>query len=183
MRPGVFIHPKAEVHDDCFIGEGTRIWQFASIIRGARLGKDCNVAAGACFDGSVAGDRCILSHNLAAGPGFLLGDDVFIGPNVTLCNDAWPRTYKMNFDPTQFDGTRWAIVIEDGASIGSGSVILPGVRIGANAMIAANSVVSRSVPPGCLYKNGRYLPMDKAPTRMRFAPSAEEVAARFEAVV
>src|SRR5262249_33649100 len=85
---GVLIHTMAVVHDDCEIGEGTKIWQFASVLRGAVLGRDCIVASGACFDGSVAGDRTILCHNLAAGPGFRLGDDVFIAPNVTLANDA-----------------------------------------------------------------------------------------------
>jgi UDP-2-acetamido-3-amino-2,3-dideoxy-glucuronate N-acetyltransferase len=148
-----FIHPKAHV-DNATIGPRTRVWQFASVIRGAVLGADCTVASGACFDGSRAGDRTILCHNLAAGPGFWLGDDVFIGPNVTLCNDAWPRTYKDGFDPSRFDGAQWAIIIEDGASIGAGSTILPGVRIGAGAMVAAGSVVTVSVPPGRMFRDG-----------------------------
>mgnify|MGYP000087069306 CR=1 FL=1 len=66
-----FIHPKAEVHRDVTIGARTKIWQFASLLRGAVLGDDCTMASGACFDGSRAGNRVILCHNLAAGPGFL----------------------------------------------------------------------------------------------------------------
>lgn len=173
-----FIHPKAEVHKTCRIGARTKIWQFASVIRGAVLGDDCTVASGACFDGSVAGNRVVLSHNLAAGPGFLIGDDVFIGPNCTLGNDAWPRARKQGFDPKRFDGTQWAIIIESGAAIGSNSVILPGVRLGQNSMVAAGSVVSKSVPANTLHmQDGTLKPFKREPVRMRFVSDAHEVAA------
>ena len=171
-RDGVFIHPMAVVHDDCEIGDGTRIWQFASVIRGARLGRDCVVASGACFDGSVAGDRTILCHNLAAGPGFLLGSDVFIGPNVTLCNDGWPRATKDGFDPKRFDGKSWAIIIDDGASVGAGAVVLAGVHIGKGAMIPAGAVCAKDVPDGhILLSNGTVFPIgdESQKKRMRFA--------------
>lgn len=176
-REGVFIHPLAVVHDVCEIGAGTKIWQFASLLRGAKLGRDCIMASGACFDGSVAGDRTILCHNLAAGPGFLLGNDVFIAPNVTFANDAWPRAHKIGFDPKQFDGTRWAIVIEDGATVGAGAVVLPGVRIDKNAMIGAGAVVSKDVPADhMILSNGVCFPIGeeevKRARRMRFAADA-----------
>jgi UDP-2-acetamido-3-amino-2,3-dideoxy-glucuronate N-acetyltransferase len=166
------IHPLAVVHDDCTIGKGTRIWQFASVLRGAVLGEDCNVASGACFDGSVAGDRCILAHNVAIGPGFKLGNDVFIGPNAVLCNDAWPRAHKDGFDASQFDGKRWAVIIDDGASVGAGAVILPGVHIGAGAMVGAGVVCGHDVPPGMLMlSNNMCAPVgtEHQKVRMRFA--------------
>lgn len=141
-----FVHRLACVDGVGRIGARTKVWQFASVIRGAVLGDDCVVASGACFDGSVAGDRVILCHNLAAGPGFKLGDDVFVGPNVTLCNDAWPRAHKRGFEPRAYNGKDWAIVIEDGATIGAGAVVLPGVRIGRGAMVGAGVVCARDVP-------------------------------------
>ena len=177
-RPGVFIHPFAVVDDSCEIGEGTRIWQFASVLRGAKLGRNCNVASGACFDGSVAGDNVIICHNLAAGSGFLLGNDVFIAPNVTLCNDAWPRAHKRSFDVSAFDGERWAIIIEDGATVGAGATVLPGVRIGAGAMVPAGAVVSRDVPAHhIILPDGKtHFPIgeetEKLAKRMRFAGEA-----------
>ncbi|NBW13313.1 MAG: N-acetyltransferase [Caulobacteraceae bacterium] len=167
-----FIHPLAHVQG-ATVGARTRIWQFASVIRGAVLGADCTVASGACFDGSRAGDRTILSHNLAAGPGFWLGDDVFIGPNCTLCNDAWPRSVKDGFDPSRFDGKHWAIVIEHGVTVGAGSTILPGIVLGEGCMIAAGSVVAKDVPEGALWKDNRISMIpDEArmlARRMRFA--------------
>lgn len=141
-----FVHRMAVTDGVKSIGARSKVWQFASVIRGAVLGEDCVVASGACFDGSVAGDRVIICHNLAAGPGFLLANDVFIGPNVTLCNDAWPRAHKRGFDPAKFDGKSWAIIIEDGATIGAGAVVLPGVKIGRGAMVGAGVVCGKDVP-------------------------------------
>lgn len=172
-----YIHPLAVVHDDCEIGDGTRIWQFASVLRGAKLGRDCTVASGACFDGSVAGDRTILSHNLAAGPGFLLGSDVFIGPNCTLGNDAWPRAHKSGFDRALFDGSQWAIIIEDGASVGANCMILPGVRLGKNCMVAAGSVVTQDVPADHIWLKGDAIRrIMSEPERMRFVRELRAVA-------
>lgn len=169
IHSAAFVHPKAHV-EGARIGARSRIWQFASVIRGAVVGEDCNIATGACLDGSRIGDRCILGHNVAMGPGFWVGDDVFIGPQVTLCNDAWPRAVKDGFDASHFNAVTHAIVIEDHASIGANSVILPGVRIGFNAMIAAGSVVTKDVPAGWLWKDRALVEkIARERTRMRFA--------------
>jgi len=171
------IHPKAEVHKTCKIGARTKIWQFASVIRGAVLGDDCTVASGACLDGSVVGHRSIIGHNVAMGPGFAIGNDCFIGPNSVLGNDNWPTTDKTGFDVSRFDGKQWAIIIEDGASIGACSVILPGVRLGRNCMIAAGSVVDKSVPENHVWKDGKTVRVDRKPPRMRFAKERLEAVA------
>jgi UDP-2-acetamido-3-amino-2,3-dideoxy-glucuronate N-acetyltransferase len=169
IHPEALIHPKAHV-ERATVGARTRVWQFASVIRGAVVGEDCNVATGACLDGSQIGDRCILGHNVAMGPGFLVFDDVFIGPNVTLCNDAWPRTAKEGFDVERFSPVNYAIIIESRASIGANCAILPGVRIGFNAMVAAGSVVTRDVPAGHLWKDRQLIgEIGRERTRMRFA--------------
>jgi acetyltransferase-like isoleucine patch superfamily enzyme len=150
-----FIHPKAHV-EGSHIGPGTRIWQFASVIRGTRLGSDCNVASGATLDGPWIGDRCIISQNVAMGPGFFISDDVFIGPNVTICNDRWPHTDKTGFDDKLLRDSEFvAVFIKAGASIGANAVVLPGVVIGRKAMIAAGAVVTKNVPDNhLLHRNG-----------------------------
>lgn len=169
IHPAAFLHPKAHV-ENATIGKGSRIWQFASVIRGAILGDDCNVATGACIDGSQIGDRCIIGHNVAMGPGFRLFDDVFVGPQVTFCNDAWPRAEKGDFDVSRFNPVTYAVIVESGASIGANSVILPGVRIGFKAMIAAGSVVTKDVPAGWLWKDrGLVSRVFAERPRMRFA--------------
>jgi len=163
------IHPQAYVAGGVAIGEGTIIRQFASVTGGTVLGRDCSVSPFAMLHGPVIGDRCRISGGVMMGPGFLIEDDVFIGPNVTLANDAWPRTDKTGYRPEEFDGTRWAVIVEDGASIGANAVVLPGVRIGAKAMIAAGERVTRDVPPGALWVNGRACTRARPFERMKFA--------------
>lgn len=171
-----FIHPKAHV-ENATLGPRTKVWQFATVIRGARLGADCQVAAGACLDGPRFGDRCIISPGVDIGPGFVIGNDVFIGPNVVLCNDAWPRANKAGFDVSAFDDDHLAVRIGDGASIGANATIMAGVSIGEGAMIAAGSVVTKNVPAHTLWKDGMMSRItDDAhmmARRMRFAGGPE----------
>lgn len=171
--PDVFVHPKAHV-GNARIGWGTKIWQFASVIRNANIGKHCKVASCAIVDGSRLGDRVIVSHGAFIDPGMRIGNDVFIGPHVALCNDFWPRVDKSDwFDMDDLiDGKIVVTWVGDGASIGANAVVLPGLTIGAGAMIAAGAVVTQDVKDGHLYKrDGSIVPIDpaKTPNRMRRA--------------
>lgn len=134
------IHAKAEVGTP-HVGEGTRIWQFVVVLAGARIGRDCNICAN-CFieNDVVVGDRVTVKSGVQLWDGLRVGDDVFIGPNATFTNDRFPRS---RMRPEKFLETR----IENGASIGAGAVILPGITIGTGAMVGAGAVVTRSVPP------------------------------------
>lgn len=172
IDPTAVIHPKAHVEGST-IGARTKVWQFASVIRGTVLGEDCTVAAGACLDGPVFGDRCIISPFVDMGPGFRVGNDVFIGPHVVLCNDVWPAVDKTGWDVEMLkDGRCVCVIVEDGASIGAHAVVMPGVRIGARAMIAANATVTRDVPADHIWtRDGDLVPINGgwAKRRMRGA--------------
>ena len=137
------IHQLADVAD-CQIGEGSKVWQFVVILKGAQIGRDCNICAHVLVEGDVVvGDRVTVKSGVQLWDGLRVGNDVFIGPNATFTNDRFPRSkiYTKSFLQT---------VIEDGASIGAGAVILPGVRIGMQAMVGAGAVVTRDVAPGSL---------------------------------
>jgi acetyltransferase-like isoleucine patch superfamily enzyme/dTDP-4-dehydrorhamnose 3,5-epimerase-like enzyme len=139
----VFIHPNAlcESND---IGEGTRVWAFAHILPGARIGRDCNICDGVFIEGDVqVGDRVTVKCGVQLWNGVRLGDDVFVGPNATFTNDLFPRSREY---PEKFLET----IVESKASIGANATILPGVRIGNGAMIGAGAVVTRSVPPNAI---------------------------------
>lgn len=168
-----FIHEQAQVDDDTEIGSGTRVWQFASVIRGSVIGEGCSIASCSIVDGAEIGNYTIVSHGAFIDPGIEIGSDVFIGPHVKLCNDAWPRADKTGFDMgALLDGSFVTTIIEDGASLGAGVTVLPGLRIGRDVMIAAGAVVTQSVPAGTLYKrDGTMAPIDLAKTvkRMRRA--------------
>ena len=146
-----FIHPLAFV-EASKIGARTKIWQFASVIRGSIIGEDCSIANCSLLDGAWFGHRCIVSQFCAIGPGFYVGNDVFIGPSVTFCNDRFPATNKENFHPEILRDDFITIRVRDGAAIGANSVLLPGVVIGERSMVAAGSAVTKSVPDNNLHR-------------------------------
>lgn len=166
-----FIHRMARVDESSTIGEGTRVWQFASVIRNSEVGRDCSIATCSVVDGAVLGDRVIVSHGAFIDPGIVIGNDVFIGPGVKLCNDAWPRVDKTGFNMEALINREVITTrIDSGASLGAGVIVLPGLVIGADAMIAAGAVVTRNVSSAYLYKrDGSAVPIsaEKSIKRMR----------------
>jgi UDP-2-acetamido-3-amino-2,3-dideoxy-glucuronate N-acetyltransferase len=138
-----FVHP-AGICESSLVGDGTRIWAFAHVLGGARLGEDCNVCDHVFIENDVVvGDRVTIKSGVQLWDGLRVGDDVFIGPNVTFTNDPFPRSkaYHAKVPVTQ---------VETGASIGANATVLPGVTIGARAMVGAGSVVTRDVPAGAI---------------------------------
>lgn len=135
-----FVHEKA-VCESTSIGENTRIWAFAHILPRAVVGKNCNICDGVFIENDVVlGDRVTVKCGVQLWDGLTVEDDVFIGPNATFTNDRFPRS---KIYPEQFAKT----VVRKGASIGANATILPGLEIGAGAMIGAGAVITRSVPP------------------------------------
>ena len=138
-----FAHPKSLV-ESSDIGENTRIWAFAHILPGARIGAECNICDGVFVEGDVViGDRVTIKCGVQLWDGARLEDDVFVGPNVTFTNDRFPRSRQ---HPDSYAVT----TIRRSASIGGNATILPGITVGANAMIGAGAVVTRDVPPNAI---------------------------------
>lgn len=134
-----FIHPLADVAESQ-IGEGTRVWQFVVVLKGAKIGADCNICAQTLIEGNVVmGDRVTVKSGVQIWDGSVIGDDVFIGPNATFSNDLYPRSKQY---PTKFSG----VTIHNGASIGANATLLPGITIGERAMVGAGAVVTKDVP-------------------------------------
>jgi UDP-2-acetamido-3-amino-2,3-dideoxy-glucuronate N-acetyltransferase len=135
-----FIHERALCESDT-VGDRTRVWAFAHILPGAVIGEDCNICDGVFVEGDVVvGDRVTVKCGVQLWDGVTLEDDVFVGPNATFTNDMFPRSRQ---HPDAYART----VVQRGASIGANATILPGVTIGASAMVGAGSVVTRDVPP------------------------------------
>ncbi len=134
-----FIHYLADVAESQ-IGHGTRVWQFVVILKGAKIGADCNICAQTLIESNVViGDRVTVKSGVQIWDGSTIGDDVFIGPNATFANDLYPRSKQY---PEKFDG----ITIHNGASIGANATLLPGITIGEGAMVGAGAVVTKDVP-------------------------------------
>ena len=116
----------------CRIGDNTRVGPFVEIQRGAVVGADCK----------------IQSHVFIC-DGVEIQDRVFVGHGVLFVNDKRPRATTAE-GALQAEGD-WELVptvVEPGASLGSGAVVLAGIRIGEGALVGAGAVVTRDVPPG-----------------------------------
>ena len=143
MKEGAFIHPQALCESD-HIGAGTRVWAFAHVLPRARIGRDCNICDGVFVENEVVvHDRVTVKCGVQLWDGVTLEDDVFVGPNATFTNDSFPRSKAY---PDRFLRT----IVRRGASIGANATILPGIEIGAGAMIGAGAVVTRNVPPNAI---------------------------------
>lgn len=137
------IHPLSDVQS-VHIGEGTRIWQYVVVLPDARIGRDCNICSHCFIENDVVlGDRVTVKCGVQLWDGLNIADDVFIGPNVTFTNDKHPHSGNTAF-------TKLPTHIGKEVSIGAGAVILPGLRIGEGAFVAAGSVVTQDVPAGSL---------------------------------
>lgn len=168
------IHALAHV-DTKSIGKGTKIWQFASVIRNAVIGEDCNIGSCSIIDGAVIGNRCLIGHGAQLHPGTVLMDDVFVGPGVVFCNDRFPSVSKDRFEIAcllaEKSKKNATVIVCEHSSIGANATVLPGIMICGHTMIAAGTVVDRDVPPHHLFKrDGSIVKLDKRQNvRMRFA--------------
>ena len=114
----------------CVIGDETKIGAFVEIQKNAMIGKRCKIS----------------SHSFIC-EGVTIEDRVFIGHGVMFINDKYPRaTTPDGRLQTEADWAVQRIMIQMGASIGSGATILPNIAVGENAVVGAGSVVTRDVP-------------------------------------
>ena len=138
-----FIHPLSDVKSKK-IGQHTKIWQYSVIFAQAVIGENCNICAHTLIENDVViGNNVTVKSGVYIWDGITLEDNVFIGPCVTFTNDKKPRSKQY---PDEFPKT----VVEYGASIGANATILPGIRIGKNALIGAGAVVTKDVPENAI---------------------------------
>lgn len=124
------IHNLADVQS-VNIGKNTNIWQFCVVLPKAVIGDDCNICSHSFIENDVKiGNRVTIKCGVQIWDGMIIEDDVFIGPNVTFCNDRYLKSRNKNW---MFEG----IKVKKGASIGANATILPGVVIGENAIVGA----------------------------------------------
>lgn len=134
------VHGRADVDAGASIGNGSRVWAYASIATGAVIGKNCVIGQAVHIGPKViVGSGCKIQNGAQLFEGVTLEDDVFIGPHVVFTNVLTPRAFidrKAEFKPT---------LVKRGASIGANATIICGVTIGEYAMVGAGSVVTKNV--------------------------------------
>lgn len=122
------------------IGSGTNIWQFCVVLNEAQIGENCNICSHCFIENDVIiGNNVTIKNGIYLYNGTRIEDNVFIGPGVIFTNDKFPRS-------KDYSSTFLTTVIGEGASIGGGAVILPGLTIGKKAMIGAGAVITKNIP-------------------------------------
>ncbi len=152
QKPRQSIAPSALVSPTATVGTGTVVWDLSQIRDGASIGADTVIGRNVYIDRDVVvGQRCKIQNNSLIYWPAILGDGVFIGPGVTLTNDRNPRAVNPDDSPkTPDDWIPEGVEVADGASIGAGAILLPGVKVGRWALVGAGAVVSHDVPAHAL---------------------------------
>jgi UDP-2-acetamido-3-amino-2,3-dideoxy-glucuronate N-acetyltransferase len=148
----VFVHPLALVETDD-IGNGTRVWAFAHVMKGARVGSNCNIGDHSFLEaGASVGDNVTIKNGNMIWEGVTIEDGVFVGPQVYFSNDRFPRSPRLPQAGPRYVDKGWLLrtLVRRGASLGSGAVLVPGVVIGQYAMVGAGAVVAGDVAPYAL---------------------------------
>ncbi len=147
LPASVMVHERALCESDD-VGEETRIWAFAHVMAGAKLGARCNIGDHAFIEsGAVLGDDVTVKNGVAVWDHVTIGDLVFVGPGVTFTNERRPRVERHR-DEGGYDAVPTRI--ESGATLGAASIILCGVTIGRGAFVGAGALVTHSVPAHAL---------------------------------
>jgi UDP-2-acetamido-3-amino-2,3-dideoxy-glucuronate N-acetyltransferase len=130
------------------VASTTKIWELAQVREHASVGENCIIGRGAYIgSGVVVGKNCKIQNDAMIYEPAVLEDGVFIGPNVVLTNDHFPRA--INPDGTLKSASDWApvgVTIKYGASVGAHSVCIAPVVIGEWALVGSGSVVTKDVP-------------------------------------
>lgn len=136
-----FSHETAVIDDGVEIGAGTKIWHFAHICPGAKIGENCIFGQNTMVANDVViGSNVKVQNNVAIYTGTTIEDDVFLGPSCVLTNVTNPRSQVKRH--SLYEET----LIRRGATIGANATIVCGITLGRYSFVAAGAVVARDVP-------------------------------------
>lgn len=136
-----FAHETAVIDQPCEIGEGSKIWHFTHVMKGAKIGERCIFGQNVNVDGGViVGNNVKIQNNVSLYTGTIVEDDVFLGPSCVLTNVTNPRSQVNRH--SLYEKT----TLRRGCTIGANATIVCGVTIGRYAFVGAGAVVTKDVP-------------------------------------
>lgn len=137
-----FVHESSFIDDNVKIGNGSKVWYFSHVQKGAQIGENCSLGQNVNISNNVKiGNGVKIQNNVSVYEGIELEDYVFCGPSMVFTNDLTPRSKY----PKGSEGYKKTLV-KYGASIGANATIVCGNTIGRWAMIASGAVVTKDVP-------------------------------------
>ncbi len=145
MPGGWFRHSSAIVDDGASIGAGTRVWHFAHVCGGARIGTRCSLGQGVFVGNRVSiGSNVKIQNQVSVYDNVTLEDDVFCGPSMVFTNVYNPRSAVVRKD--EYRDT----VVRRGATLGANCTIVCGIELGEHCFVGAGAVVNRDTLPHAL---------------------------------
>jgi len=124
------------ISDKAKIGKNVKIWHFAYVGDNTIIGDNVKIGSLSHIDYDVViGENTLIEGLVYIPPKSRIEKNVFIGPAASLTNDPYPPSGKMV-----------GVVIKEGAIIGSRAVVLAGVTVGKNSVVAMGSVVTKDIP-------------------------------------
>ncbi len=138
----VFVHPKG-INESEEVGAGTRIWAFAHVMKGAKVGKHCNVGETAFIEtGAVLGDYVTVKNGVSVWDLVTVENYVFLGPHAVLTNDPVPRSHP----DYKGQSAKWLPThLREGATVGANATIVCGNTLHPWCYVGAGAVVTHDV--------------------------------------
>jgi UDP-2-acetamido-3-amino-2,3-dideoxy-glucuronate N-acetyltransferase len=139
------IHPSAIVDEGAELGAGTRVWHFAHVSAGAKIGERCSLGQNVYVGNDVrVGNNVKIQNNVSVYDAVTLEDDVFCGPSMVFTNVFNPRSAVIR--KHEYRKT----LVKRGATLGANCTIVCGVTLGEYCFVGAGSVINRDVAPYAL---------------------------------
>lgn len=134
-------HDTAIVDEGAQIGAGSRVWHWAHICGGAKIGADCSFGQNVFVGNKVViGNNVKVQNNVSIYDNVTLEDDVFCGPSMVFTNVYNPRSAVSRKDEYRHT------LVKRGATLGANCTIVCGVTIGEYAFVGAGAVINKDVP-------------------------------------
>ena len=139
------IHPFAIVDEGAQIGDGSRVWHFAHVCAGAKIGRNVSLGQNVFVGNKVfIGDNCKIQNNVSVYDNVTLEEGVFCGPSMVFTNVYNPRSLIER--KSEYRNT----LVKKGVSLGANCTIVCGVTIGEFAFVGAGAVINKDVKPYAL---------------------------------
>lgn len=139
---GVFVHGSSYVDDGVAIGDGTKIWHFCHVMRGATIGQNCTLGQNVLVGPDViVGNNVKIQNNVSVYEGVTLEDEVFCGPSCVFTNVDRPRS-AFPSEQSEYERT----LVKHGVTIGANATIVCGHTLGVHSFVGAGAVVTKDVP-------------------------------------
>lgn len=131
------VRSQSIIYEDVCVGEKFQCGHRVTIREESIIGKNCRIGTLCDLQGKLKiGDYVSLHSNVHLGQLSVIEDYVWIYPYVVLTNDPYPPMANLQ-----------GVKVRRFAQIATSSVVMPGVEIGENALIGAQTLVRKDVPP------------------------------------